>query len=133
MSRSSPARAPGILIIDDDPMLLRLLDTALSRRGFRVWAGPSGQAGLELYRRHQDDIDLVLLDVCMPGLDGPATLRRLREVNPGVRACLMSGHAGAYSAADLRGLGIDGFFAKPFQVLPLADELWEVASPGMRA
>jgi DNA-binding response OmpR family regulator len=120
--------APGVLVIDDDPMLLSLLDKALTHCGFRVRVAPSGEDGLSLYREHHAEIDVVLLDVCMPGLDGPATLRQLREINPGVRVCLMSGHTGSYSADDLRDLGIDGFFAKPFQVLRLAGELWELAA-----
>lgn len=120
--------APGVLVIDDDPAVLGMLNAALSWRGFRVWTSASGEEGVDCYREHQRDIDLVLLDVCMPGLDGPATVRLLRDVNPDVRAYLMSGYAGGYSSADLQELGIDGFFAKPFQLLDVTEALWEAAA-----
>ena len=50
--------------------------------GFTVWSAANGPAALEVYRRQQDDIAVVLLDVRMPGLDGPQTLAELQRLNP---------------------------------------------------
>ena len=128
-SHSGP---PGILVVDDEPTLLTLLETVFRRRGFRVWCANSGEAAIELYERHQTDIGVVLLDVCMPYLDGPGTLSGLRHLNAGVRACFMSGHAGRYSVDDLFAMGAVRFFDKPFQIVPLADELWLLAQGDQR-
>ena len=128
MSLEPRSTTPGVLVVDDDPMLLNLLRTVLTRQGFRVWSCLGGEEALTAYRRHQPDIAVVLLDVCMPGLDGPATLAELRRIDPGVRACFMSGHTGAYSPDELLGLGAMRFYDKPFQIQPLAEGLWKLAA-----
>ena len=61
--------------------------------GLAVWLAADGPEAVELYRGHRDTIDVVLLDVQMPGLDGPATLTALREFDPGVLCCFMTGHS----------------------------------------
>jgi DNA-binding NtrC family response regulator len=132
MSDDPRPATPGILVVDDDPLLLNLLRTIFLRQGFRVWACASGQEALTTYRRHQADIAVVLLDVCMPVLDGPTTLKELRRLDPGVRACFMSGHIGAYSLDDLFGLGALRFYEKPFQIQPLVEGLWKLAVEEVR-
>lgn len=121
--------APGILVVDDDALVLGMLKLVFARKGFRVWASHSGQAALDVYRDHGADIDVVLLDVCMPGLDGPATLARLLAIDPGVRSCFMSGFTGHYTTDELRDLGAAEVYEKPFSIVPLADELWQLARP----
>ncbi len=124
--------SPGILVVDDDPILLTLLRTILERQGFQVWTSASGAEAVATYRQHQHDIELVLLDVCMPEMDGPATLTELRRLDPGVRACFMSGHTGHYSVDDLFSRGALRFYEKPFQIQPLAESLWKLAVEPVR-
>jgi DNA-binding response OmpR family regulator len=123
---------PGILVVDDDAMLLTLLRTVLSRRGFQVWTASEGHAAVDLFREHQAQVSLVLLDVCMPGLDGPRTLAELRRVEPSLRACFMSGDTGDDSVDDLLGQGSLRFFGKPFAIHELADDLWRLAHEDQR-
>jgi DNA-binding response OmpR family regulator len=123
---------PGILVVDDDAMLLTLLRTVLSHRGFRVWTASEGHAAVDLFREHQAQVSLVLLDVCMPGLDGPRTLAELRRVEPALRACFMSGHTGDHGVDDLLGQGSLRFFGKPFAIHELADDLWQLAHEDWR-
>src|SRR5262245_42154394 len=101
---------PGILVVDDDAMLRTLLVAVLARKGFRIWAAGEGHAAIDLFRRLQGQVSLVLLDVCMPGLDGPRTLAELRRLEPGLRACFMSGHTGNYAPEELLGQGALRFF-----------------------
>src|SRR4051812_19137765 len=132
---TSPPEAnagPGILVVDDDTMLLTLLRAVLSRKGFQVWTANDGYVALDLFRQHQSQMSLILLDVCMPGLDGPHTLAELRRIEPGLRACFMSGHTGVYAPDELRTAGALRFFDKPFSVHHLADELWQLAHEGAR-
>ncbi len=121
-------RRTGILVVEDDPAVLRMLGLALSAHGFDVWLAASGRAAVGLYETHHDGIGLVLLDVQMDGLDGPQTLAALRGLDPNVRCCFMSGHTGRYTVEDLLRLGAAYVVEKPFPSLRrLADLLRDAA------
>jgi response regulator RpfG family c-di-GMP phosphodiesterase len=81
---------PGVLVVDDNPLIQALLGKWLRRSGFEVWLASNGPEAIDLYRLHRKAIALVLLDVWMPGLDGPQTLGALRRLNPKVEACFMT-------------------------------------------
>lgn len=91
-----------------------MLDESLRREGFSVRLAATGQDAIRLYRRFRRNIDVVLMDVNMPALDGPATLRALRAIEPDVRCCFMSGSLGEYREADLIRLGATNVIGKPF-------------------
>src|SRR5262249_45350297 len=74
----------------------------------------------EAYRRHGRAVAAVLLDVRMPGLDGPQTLAALRRLDPAVRCCLMSGEPGGYTAEELLRPGADGLPGQPVALGELA-------------
>src|SRR4051794_18430442 len=104
----------SILVVDDDPAVRNLLDTALPHYGFAVTLAAGGTEAIHLYRRQHEGIGLVLLDVQMPGgPDGPQTLAALRGLNPQVRCCFMTGHSGLYSEDELLALGAVHVFPKP--------------------
>jgi CheY-like chemotaxis protein len=124
----SAERAPGILIADDMALILTMLKFELERRGLTVWLAVDGEDALDLYRSHHDEIDLVLLDVQMPGLDGPQTLEALRQLNPGVVACFMTGGGGTYSEDDLKQRGAAHVFRKPFRPVDVANILQRLPS-----
>src|SRR5262245_363682 len=73
-----PPAPPGVLVADDDAHVRSLLGHFLKREGYAVWLAADGHEALDVYRRHQEDIHLVLLDVRMPRRDGPATLAALQ-------------------------------------------------------
>src|SRR6266511_1810436 len=78
----APARHPGVLVVDDDALLRTLLYEVLRQEGFAVWTAANGFEALTLYDLQRGAIDLVLLDVNMPGRDGPETLAALRRRGP---------------------------------------------------
>ncbi len=112
---------PGVLVVDDDPAVRQLLALVLARDGLAVWSAPSGRAAIEFYRLHPERIGAVLLDVRMPGLDGPHTLAALREINPQVRALFVSGDTGDHDPEVLLALGAAGVLQKPFDLGELSD------------
>jgi CheY-like chemotaxis protein len=113
----STSRQPEILAVDDDPVVRRLLDLALRQQGFAVHLAGSGHEAVELYERHRARIVMVLLDVCMAPMDGPATLIALRQVDPSVPVVFMSGHTGIYTQSELQAMGVPFLLQKPFQNL----------------
>jgi CheY-like chemotaxis protein len=120
-------RKRGLLVVDDEEGVRGVLSAWMRSHGFAVWLAASGQEALELYRRHRETIDVVLLDVRMPGLDGPQTLAGLQEVSPQIRCCFMSGDPGGYTEKGLRDLGAAAVLPKPFRLPEVAQVLLALA------
>jgi signal transduction histidine kinase/ActR/RegA family two-component response regulator len=113
-----------ILVIDDEPSVLAITATLLTRRGFAVTKANDGAQGIELYGADPSRFALVLLDMTMPGLDGQTVLRALRALDRDVRVLLMSGYNEQEVNQMFAGPGPAGFLQKPFR----ADELYEVVA-----
>jgi CheY-like chemotaxis protein len=124
IDRPAMSRSFGILIVDDDASAGLALSGTLREHGFTVWLATSGEEAVHVYARRRSGIDLVLLDVYMPGLDGVATLQALRSADAGVRCCLMSAYRQSFDEEELAKLGVSRFFAKPFQTVELVQDLW---------
>jgi PAS domain S-box-containing protein len=100
-----------ILVVDDDPALRRVACKLLEKLGYQVLEAPSGEGALEIYAQYREAIDLVLLDILMPGLNGLQTMERLRALDPQVKILLVSGVSD--SLDDNLPPGVD-FLTKPF-------------------
>src|SRR4051812_45849925 len=111
-SQSNPVTAQGILIVEDEDTLRRVISRRFQMAGFRVWEARDGAEAAELFRVFRDEITGVLLDVRMPGLDGPTTLQRIRAINPAVTACFMTGYSDRYTVDDLLDRGAAEVFLK---------------------
>ena len=122
-------RGRGVLVVDDDPEVREAVKEGLRLHGFAVWLAADGQEALDLYRYHCETIDVALVDVCMPGLDGPRTLAALQVLSPKIRCCFMTGYLGTYTEQGLRRLGADAVFMKPFLLSEVAEVLRTVARP----
>src|SRR5262249_32117600 len=105
--------AETILLADDEPMIRNLGRTILQRCGYHVVLAEDGMQAVDLYRREGDRIDLVILDLTMPKLSGEDALRRMLEVNSGVRVLFSSGYFADHVTA--RGEHILGFLGKPYR------------------
>jgi adenylate cyclase len=108
------ADQPTILIVDDQPQNLRLLDAVLQPRGYRTLSAESGEEALELLRREEPP-DLVLLDILMPGMDGYEVCRRIRE-RPETAFLPVVMITASDTAQKVRATeaGADDFVTKPF-------------------
>ncbi|QEL20491.1 response regulator [Limnoglobus roseus] len=121
--RNGPERPVGILVVDDDDGIRAVLAAGLERHGFSVWPAADGREAVAHHRVHHASIDLALLDVLMPGRDGPETLHHLRQFAPHLSACFMTADAGRYTERDLFALGPLAVFRKPFDVVDMAGRL----------
>jgi CheY-like chemotaxis protein len=113
-SKSSP---PVILVVEDDKDVRKMLETAIRSFGFIVTLARNGQEALDIHSA--GGIDIVLMDVQMPGMDGLTTLKALRVQDPTTLCCFMSGHTGKYTAAELLASGAADIIAKPFHLSEL--------------
>lgn len=125
MNTTDAPRKPVVLVVDDEAPIRGLLEMSLSSLGFAVLAAGSGEEAVDLYRRHGGEVDLVLCDVQMPGLDGPGTLDALRALDPHARCCFMSGDLGRYTAWELLARGACCVLPKPLDLAGLARTLRE--------
>ncbi|WP_299445863.1 adenylate/guanylate cyclase domain-containing protein [uncultured Phycicoccus sp.] len=104
---------PVVLVVDDLDANIRLLDAVLSPRGYRVLTASSGEAGLEVLVR--EDVDVVLLDILMPGIDGYEVCRRIRaDERTAFLPVVMITASGAQEKVLAIEAGADDFLSKPF-------------------
>jgi two-component system cell cycle sensor histidine kinase/response regulator CckA len=87
-----PQTAPTILVIDDEEMILNFVGLVLKKAGFRVLSASSGKAALKLCQNGAEPLDLALLDIVMPEMDGPQVAFGLRSLYPALRILFMSGY-----------------------------------------
>jgi DNA-binding response OmpR family regulator len=109
-----------ILVIDDEPEVVKLLDFNLTKEGFLVMSAGNGEAGLQVAKKHRPD--LVILDVMMPGLDGWETCKRLRQEPGTANIPLLMLTAKGEEGDRVLGLelGADDYMPKPFGIRELA-------------
>jgi len=105
----------GVALVVDDEDSVRAVAAAFFRvLGFTVLEAVSGEEGLEVFARHRDEINLVLLDMSMPGKDGAETFADLRVMRGDLRVLMTSGYNEQMAIQRLEGQGIAGFLQKPF-------------------
>ena len=106
--------SPRILVADDEPALLRLLEFVLGRRGFVIQGVTNGNAAFEVLKAESPD--LVILDVMMPGLDGYEVLTFIRETPrlEGLPVVMLTARAQLDDIQRGLTLGADAYLAKPF-------------------
>jgi CheY-like chemotaxis protein len=102
-----------VLVVDDEPDIRELAGAMLQRLGLSTLTAVDGLAALELLRTRADEVDLVLLDLTMPGLGGTEVLEQIELIRPGIPVVLMSGYNEQYSAKGCADR-IAGFLQKPF-------------------
>jgi CheY-like chemotaxis protein len=126
-------RPPTLLLIDDQDPVRAALAAGLALRGFAVHTAANAGEAIEVYRQHGPEIDLVLLDVRMPGVDGPQTLAALQTIDPSIRCCFMSGDLGDYKEKDLLACGGKRVLQKPFHLAELAQSLRQLIDERLHA
>ena len=102
------------LVVDDEPMIRRAVKRILASSHCSVFEACDGLDAVETFRRHQAEIDLVLLDLNMPRAGGEEALRMLRELQPDLPVLLSSGYDGVELAQRLGDARRTGFIAKPY-------------------
>jgi DNA-binding response OmpR family regulator len=111
--------SPRVLIIDDEPSVLLLLEVTFGQRGWTVIKAATGEAGLAEFQKATPDV--ILVDKNLPGISGVDVIREVRKVNQQLGILMITGYASAESAKETLNLGVDEYVEKPFEdVLLLA-------------
>jgi len=112
-----------ILLVDDEQMILDVGQGMMEKLGYRVLAAKSGKQAVAQIEQDGDEIDLVILDLVMPGMDGGVVFSRIRELYPQMAVLLSSGYAIDGQAAEIMQSGCNGFIQKPFSVATLSEKV----------
>jgi two-component system, cell cycle sensor histidine kinase and response regulator CckA len=112
-----------ILIVDDEKPVLDVGAEMLKDIGYKVFTAQNGLTAIETYKAHEDEIDLVILDMTMPHLGGGQIFDLLRQINPTIAVLLSSGYSIEGRAADIINRGCNGFIQKPFSMEDIADKI----------
>jgi CheY-like chemotaxis protein len=108
-----------ILLADDEPAVLMLAERLLGQSGYRVLTVRDGEEALAVYRRHADEIALVITDLRMPKLDGLELLRQLKQLNQDVKVLVVTGSPVSELAAAAMAEGAEEMLAKPYHIADL--------------
>jgi PAS domain S-box-containing protein len=103
-----------VLLVDDDPVALATTRDMLGELGYAVLSASGGQAGVDCYKERWREVDLVLLDLAMPDVDGIECFRAMKSINPNIRAILSSGYAVELREANVLEEGMLGTLQKPY-------------------
>ena len=105
--------AKTVLVVDDDPTQRRLLQAAVERAGFACRVAPDGESGLEMARNPSDGVDVMLLDLIMPGLSGMDVLSKIQEVRPDLPVMVLTASGSIDTVVQAMRAGAIDFFVKP--------------------
>ena len=131
-SEEAPAPAPGsgrtVLVVDDENLLGEMTKRLLEANGYTVIRADDGAQAIDIFRRKRRSIQVVLMDLCMPGLDGFATIERLETIDPSVRVIAVSGLEQLREKALQTSPVVKRFLAKPWKRNQLLTAVHEVIS-----
>ncbi len=115
-----------ILVVDDEEMVLDIGTEMIGKMGYQTLSARNGGEAISVYRKSPDEIDLVVLDLIMPGASGSDTFDMLRQINAGVKVLLASGYSIDSQAIALMDRGCDGFIQKPYNLEDLSLKIDEI-------
>lgn len=115
----------GILVVDDEEIIQLTIVPMLEELGYVVLSARNGVEALECYEKNQKTIDLILLDMIMPVMNGRETFWKLKEINENCKVIITTGFAQDGSMTDLKKGGVCDIVKKPFRMHELSEKLKE--------
>jgi two-component system cell cycle sensor histidine kinase/response regulator CckA len=112
-----------VLVVENEQFVLRLLEKVLSEGGYQVLLAADGQEAIETYCRHKTEIDVVLLDVGLPKVNGVDVLYRMKSENPDVRVIIVSGFLEPELRTKMQQAGVQHFIEKPYMLDQLVETI----------
>jgi PAS domain S-box-containing protein len=110
-----------ILLVDDEQMILEVGQQLLEAMGYDVLTAENGKKAVEIYQAKKNDIDLLILDMIMPEMNGGDVYDTMKAMDPDVKVLLSSGYSVEGQASEILGRGCDGFIQKPFHMGQLSN------------
>ena len=115
-----------ILLVDDEDLVRDAGVHLFQSLGYSVLEAANGMEAVAIYKKHSETINLVFLDIVMPGMSGGDTYDRIKEINPNVKVLLSSGYGIDDQAVEILDRGADSFIQKPFSLEDLSQKIREI-------
>jgi two-component system cell cycle sensor histidine kinase/response regulator CckA len=112
-----------ILFVDDKKVMCKSVKTILTQAGYKVSICSDGREALDFYSKNWENVDLVILDMIMPEMNGFETFLKMREIHPDVKALLVSGYSREEEIQKAQEEGISGFIQKPFSLNDISEKI----------
>jgi CheY-like chemotaxis protein/signal transduction histidine kinase len=117
-----------ILVVDDEYNIRSMMKEIMEMSGLKVFTAGNGQDGVDIYQRNKKDIDLIVMDMVMPVMDGRAAFNEIRKIDPQQKIFIISGYSQREDLQDMLDNGAVGFLRKPFQVKEIVEKINEILS-----
>jgi len=115
-----------VLLVDDEEMIIKVARAMLEKLGYRVVVAKDGEQAVDTVKRKSDEIDLVILDLIMPGIKGGKAFDLIHEIQPAMPVILSSGYSLNGQANDIMKRGCNGFIQKPFNIFELSQKVRKI-------
>lgn len=118
-----PRGTEMILFVDDEDIIIQVGKYMIESLGYEVWTAKNGKEAIEICKKNMDKIDMVMLDIIMPGMDGGETYDKLKAINPDIKVLLSSGYGINSQATEILNCGCNDFIQKPFDIKTLSNKI----------
>ena len=118
-----------ILIVDDEELMRTTGRMILTNLGYTVLVAEDGIQGIDIFKEQLHQIDLVLLDMIMPKMNGPDCFQILRQLKPAIPIIISSGFSQEEELQELKEQGLNGFLHKPYQSTDLGEAIKSALNP----
>ena len=115
-----------VLLVDDEDVIIDVGMAMLEKLGYKVLIARNGSEAIEIYNSTVDKINMVILDMIMPGMGGGCTYDRLKKIDPELKALLSSGYSMDSQATEILERGCNGFIPKPFSMRVLSMKIRDI-------
>lgn len=112
-----------VLLVDDEDMIIDVGTRMLRKLGYQVFTARDGKEAITIFKKHQDKIDLIVLDMIMPQMGGGETFDRIKKIKPDVKVLLSSGFSINGQASEILNRGCNSFIQKPFNLQKLSQNI----------
>jgi CheY-like chemotaxis protein len=115
-----------VMVVDDERIVAELVSAVLEESGYSSQVFLNGRDAIQFYEQNQDSVDLILLDILMPGMNGDKVFAELKQLNPDVKVMILTGYAENIHVAHMLSTGARGIIHKPFSVEELCTKVKEL-------
>jgi len=115
-----------ILLVDDEEMIIEVNQEILKALGYKTMIARSGKGAIEIYKNSREKINMVIMDMIIPGMSGKEFYNNLKKVDPEIKVLLSSGYSISGQATEILERGCNGFIQKPFKLRELSFKIREV-------